>query len=235
MRLHVLGCHGPWPCAGGATSGYLIEQGEQTLLMDCGAGVLGKLLALCDPAALSGVLLSHLHADHASDLLVLRYYLESRGVSLPVYVPGEDASPLRVLLSCPALQIAPYPDSLSLAGLRVTTLPVRHPVPCRALRLTDGEKTLLYTGDTNDCPGLAAFARGADALLADAAFLEAEWKETLPHMSAARAARLAAEAGAKSLYLTHLPTRHAPETLAAEAKKIFPAAQAVFPGQVIAL
>ena len=72
MRLHVLGCHGPWPCAGGATSGYLIEQGEQTLLMDCGAGVLGKLLALCDPAALSGVLLSHLHADHASDLLVLR-------------------------------------------------------------------------------------------------------------------------------------------------------------------
>ena len=235
MRLHVLGCHGPWPCAGGATSGYLIEQGEQTLLMDCGAGVLGKLLALCDPAALSGVLLSHLHADHASDLLVLRYYLESRGVSLPVYVPGEDASPLRALLSCPALQIAPYPDSLSLAGLRVTTLPVRHPVPCRALRLTDGEKTLLYTGDTNDCPGLAAFARGADALLADAAFLEAEWKETLPHMSAARAARLAAEAGAKSLYFTHLPTRHAPETLAAEAKKIFPAAQAVFPGQVIAL
>lgn len=235
MRLHVLGCHGPWPCAGGATSGYLIEQGEQTLLMDCGAGVLGKLLALCDPAALSGVLLSHLHADHASDLLVLRYYLESRGVSLPVYVPGEDASPLRALLSCPALQIAPYPDSLSLAGLRVTTLPVRHPVPCRALRLTDGEKTLLYTGDTNDCPGLAAFARGADALLADAAFLEAEWKETLPHMSAAGAARLAAEAGAKSLYLTHLPTRHAPETLAAEAKKIFPAAQAVFPGQVIAL
>ena len=235
MRLHVLGCHGPWPCAGGATSGYLIEQGEQTLLMDCGAGVLGKLLALCDPAALSGVLLSHLHADHASDLLVLRYYLESRGVSLPVYVPGEDASPLRALLSCPALQIAPYPDSLSLAGLRVTTLPVRHPVPCRALRLTDGEKTLLYTGDTNDCPGLAAFARGADALLADAAFLEAEWKETLPHMSAARAARLAAEAGAKSRSLTHLPTRHAPETLAAEAKKIFPAAQAVFPGQVIAL
>ena len=235
MRLHVLGCHGPWPCAGGATSGYLIEQGEQTLLMDCGAGVLGKLLALCDPAALSGVLLSHLHADHASDLLVLRYYLESRGVSLPVYVPGEDASPLRALLSCPALQIAPYPDSLSLAGLRVTTLPVRHPVPCRALRLTDGEKTMLYTGDTNDCPGLAAFARGADALLADEAFLEAEWKETLPHMSAARAARLAAEAGAKSLYLTHLPTRHAPETLAAEAKKIFPAAQAVFPGQVIAL
>lgn len=235
MRLHVLGCHGPWPCAGGAGSGYLIEQGEQTLLMDCGAGVLGKLLALCDPAALSGVLLSHLHADHASDLLVLRYYLESRGVSLPVYVPGEDTSPLRALLSCPALQIAPYPDSLSLAGLRVTTLPVRHPVPCRALRLTDGEKTLLYTGDTNDCPGLAAFARGADALLADAAFLEAEWKETLPHMSAAGAARLAAEAGAKSLYLTHLPTRHAPETLAAEAKKIFPAAQAVFPGQVIAL
>lgn len=235
MRLHVLGCHGPYPCAGGATSGYLLEKDGQALLMDCGSGVLGRLMRLWDPAELAGVLLSHLHFDHACDLLVMRYYLEQRGKTLPVYVPPEDHSPFRELLACPAFDMRPYPEELCIMGVRVTTMPVRHPVPCRALRITDGEKTLVFTGDTNDCPGLAEFAREADVLLADAAFLTAEWTAMKPHMSAAGAARLALDAQAKTLYLTHLPVFHDPETLMSEAKAVFPGAQAVYPGGIIAL
>ena len=234
MKLHVIGCHGPYPCAGGATSGYLVEHEDKALLMDCGAGVLGRLMQLWDPAQLSGVLLSHLHFDHASDLLVLSYYLEKRGKTLPVYVPPEDQSPLLPLLRAPAFQVTPYPASLSLAGLAVVSFPVRHPVPCRALRLTDGRRTLAYTGDTNDCAGLADFVRGADALLADSAFLSSEWREGLPHMSAAGAARLAREAGVQRLYLTHLPVAHTPEALEQEARAVFPASFAVAPGKVIA-
>ena len=188
MKLHVLGCHGPFPPAGGTTSGYLLENKGQLLLMDCGAGVMGRLMRLCNPAELAGVLLSHLHFDHASDLLVMRYYLEIAGKTLPVYVPGEDDSPFRALLTAPAFDVRPYTEKLEIAGLTVTNLPVRHPVPCRALRLTDGRKTLVYTGDTNDCPGLSAFAENADVLLADAAFLTEEWTEEKPHMSAAGAA-----------------------------------------------
>ena len=54
-------------------------------------------------------------------------------------------------------------------------------------------------------------------------------------MSAAGAARLAQNAGVKRLYLTHLPLRHAPQTLEAQAREIFPGAQAVAPGMVISL
>ena len=54
-------------------------------------------------------------------------------------------------------------------------------------------------------------------------------------MSAAGAARLALAAKAKELYLTHLPVRHAPETLVQEAKQVFPRVRAVTPGMVIAL
>ena len=235
MKLHVIGCYGPYPCAGGATSGYLLEKDGKALLMDCGAGVLGRLMQLFDPAALECVILSHLHFDHASDMLVLRYYLERLGKTLPVYVPQEDASPLRSLLTEPAFRVLPYPEELQVMGLRVTTLPVRHPVPCRAIRITDGEKTLVFTGDTNECPGLADFARGADVLLADGPFLNAEWHEKLPHMSAAGAARLAREAGTKNLYLTHLPAQHAPESLLREAWAVDPRAQAASPGMVIDL
>ena len=235
MKLHVLGCHGPFPPAGGATSGYLLERDGKALLMDCGAGVMGRLMKLWDPAALQAVLLSHLHFDHASDLLVMRYYLEIAGKTLPVYVPPEDDSPLRALLTAPAFDVRPYPEEMEIMGLKITTLPVRHPVPCRALRFQDGEKTFVFTGDTNDCPALAGFARDADVLLADAAFLESEWTAQKPHMSAAEAARLAKEADAKALYLTHLPVAHAPETLVKEAQAAYPQAQAVYPGLVIRL
>ncbi len=235
MKLYVLGCHGPYPPAGGATSGYLVEHEGKTLLMDCGSGVMGRLMKLWDPAELECVLLSHLHFDHASDLLVMRYYLEIAGKTLTVYVPPEDQSPFRELLCAPAFDVRPYPDTLTVMGLQVTTLPVRHPVPCRAIRLTDGEKTLVFTGDTNDCPGLANFAKDADALLADAAFLDSEWTDQKPHMSASGAARLAVQAGAQALYLTHLPVRHDPETIVQEARTVYPAAQAVRPGQVIQL
>ena len=235
MKLYVLGCHGPFPPVGGATSGYLVENHGQTVLMDCGAGVMGRLMRLCDPAQLAGVLLSHLHFDHASDLLVMRYYLEITGRTLPVYVPGEDESPFRSLLTTPAFDVRPYPESLDIAGLTVTTMPVRHPVPCRALRLTDGEKTLVFTGDTNDCKGLSDFAKDADLLLADAAFLEAEWTAQKPHMSAGNAAKLASDANAKSLYLTHLPVKHEPSSLLKEAQAVYLRAQAVFPGLEISL
>ncbi len=235
MKLHVIGCHGPYPCAGGATSGYLLEKDGKALLMDCGAGVLGRLMQLFDPAALECVILSHLHFDHASDMLVLRYYLERMGKTLPVYVPQEDASPLRSLLTEPAFRVLPYPEELQVMGLRVTTLPVRHPVPCRAIRITDGEKTLVFTGDTNECPGLADFARDADALLADSAFLSSEWNEKMPHMSAKMCGELARDARVKHLYLTHLAPRYAPDAVVQDARAAFENADIVYPGMVISL
>ncbi len=233
MKLHVIGCHGPYPVAGGCTSGYLLEHEGKALLMDCGAGIMGRLMKLWDPAALEGILLSHLHFDHASDLLVMRYYLEIAGKTLPVFVPPEDDSPFRALLAAPAFDVRPYPAELEIMGLKITTMPVRHPVPCRAIRLTDGKKILVFTGDTNDCEGLSNFARQADVLLADAAFLAEEWTAQKPHMSASGAARLAESAEAGMLYLTHLPVKHAPETLAREARDVFPRVQAVAPGMVI--
>lgn len=234
MEVHVLGCHGPYPGANGATSGYLLIAGQTRLLLDCGAGVLGRLAAKMDPLALDGVLLSHLHYDHMSDALVMQYQLQRAGKRLPLFVPPEDTSPQRNALGM-AFDVADYPEELRLGGLRIASFPVRHPVPCRALRITNGERTFVYTGDTNDCPGLAAFCHGADALLADAAFLATEWNENLPHMSAEGAARLAQEAQASQLYLTHLPLHHAARTLEAEAQALFPCAQAVTPGMVITL
>lgn len=72
--------------------------------------------------------------------------------------------------------------------------------------MSDGARTLFYTGDTGYFPALAEAARGADAVLADACFSEADAAVKPPvHMTAAQAARLAREAGAARLLLTHVP------------------------------
>ena len=43
MRLTVLGKSPSWQDAGGACSGYLLQEGDTTVLLDCGNGVFGKL------------------------------------------------------------------------------------------------------------------------------------------------------------------------------------------------
>ena len=64
--------------------------------------------------------------------------------------------------------------------------------------------------DTRPCAGAEALARGADLLVCESTYLEAEAQEAHDHfhMTAAGAARLACEAGARRLALTHFSQRY---------------------------
>ncbi len=234
MILRVLGCHGPYPCPDGATSGYLLSLPGGDALLDCGAGVLGKLIALIDPASLTAVLLSHLHYDHMSDLYALKYYLDRMGETLPVYLPRAAMdTPVARTLQGGALSARPLEELRELAGARVECLPVRHPVPANAVRIAADGKTLVYTGDTNVFAPLDAFCESADLLVADGALTSAQWTDAAPHMSARHAGELAARAGVGRLIVTHLIPENAPGVLLAEAREAFAGALLAAPGQVL--
>lgn len=236
MRLHILGCHGPYPCPDGATSGYLLSLPKGNALLDCGAGVLGKLIALTDPAALSAVILSHTHDDHASDLYVLRYYLNRVNKTLPVYLPRDAMdSPVAAALRGGALTPRPLEELQTIAGADISALPVRHPVPACAVKIAAEGKTFVYTGDTNTCDTLGAFCRRADLMLADGALTDAQWTDAAPHMSARLAGELAAASEVKRLIVTHLIPENARDTLLRQAREAFPDAALAAPGQTVAL
>jgi ribonuclease Z len=71
-------------------------------------------------------------------------------------------------------------------------------------------RRVVVTGDTRPCPGTVEAARGADVLVHDSTFSDAEQDraEETYHSTAREAARVAREAGALRLVLTHLSTRY---------------------------
>lgn len=79
MELLVLGCSGSVPGSDSPASGYFLRSPDgEKLMVDMGSGVLGAMQKHpdIDPSECH-VLLSHMHADHCSDvpsLLVWRRY-----------------------------------------------------------------------------------------------------------------------------------------------------------------
>ena len=75
MQITVLGKSPSWQDVDGACSGYLVEEGGTTLVLDCGNGVFGKLRRHRDYRTVDAVVVSHLHADHFLDLVPFSYAL----------------------------------------------------------------------------------------------------------------------------------------------------------------
>lgn len=227
MILKILGNNGPYPAPNGACSGYLLQSdsGDTRILIDCGPGVLPRLMAEGCLETLDAVVLSHLHYDHMSDMLPLQYALQlnPRKRPLPVYAPDEPEA-VAALLSCPYYDLWPAED-VTVGEMRVSFTAARHPVPTNAVRVECDGQRFVFTGDTNEDALVELFCDGASLLLADCGFSRADHSFTKPHLSAELCGRLAANAGAKRLLLTHLNPKYDPQSLLDEARALFPAAE----------
>ena len=227
MKLKILGNNGPYPAAGGACSGYLLtsDSGDTRVLIDCGAGVLNRLMAEGGPGVLDAVLLSHLHYDHMSDMLPMQYaiQLNPRPKPLPVYAPNEPEA-VAALLECPYFDLWPAEDA-TIGEMRISFTPARHPVPTNAIAVACDGRRFVFTGDTNQDPLVELFCEGADLLLADCAFAKQDHRFTAPHLSAQLCGQLAKSARAKKLLLTHLNPKYDPQALLDEARAEFDAVE----------
>ena len=227
MKLTILGNNGPYPAPGGACSGYLLESdsGKTTILIDCGPGVLARLLEHTTPDRLDAVILSHLHFDHMSDMLPMQYALQfnPRPRPLPVYAPMSPEG-VRRQLECPYYDLWSCED-MTIGEMRISFCPARHPVETNAISVACDGARFVFTGDSNQDPLLELFCEGADLLLADAGLSTADYGPSKPHFSAALCGQLAAGTHAKRLLLTHFNPKYDPARLLEEARANYPGAE----------
>jgi ribonuclease BN (tRNA processing enzyme) len=242
IRLTVLGSCGTYPAPGRACSGYLLEAGPDDgsgvaarVWVDVGGGSLANLLAVADLGKLDAIWLTHLHVDHVSDLPLVFYALRYGDFgrpppTLPVYGPSGWAERLRgyvPLGTSGALEDVFEPRELSdgmrlrFGPLELTALRTLHSAETYGLRASAGGYTIAYSADSGPSDALRRLADRADLFLCESAW--ADWREDAPpnHMTPALAGRLAAEAGAAQLVLTHLRPHDDPQVALDQARDAY--------------
>ncbi len=223
MRLNVAGCSPAWPNPGGAQSGYLLDNADGSVLLDCGPGVLARLRVAegwPDPDA---IVITHFHLDHWGDLVPWVWgalYLDGQGRELrkpALWVPPGGAAVLEHfggLLGFPDMfervfslaEYAPRVEFIA-GGFAVTATVVPHyRVEAHALRVTGNGRTLAYSGDSGPSAALVSAAAGADLFVCEATLLAGDRDgEPRGHLSLPEAIETFEAAGAKALLVTHRP------------------------------
>ena len=248
MRITVLGKSPSWQDADGACSGYLVQDEDYTLLLDCGSGVFSKLRRACDYVDVDAVLISHLHADHFFDLVPFAFALTYAPRQQPVPVAGwpGTSTPARPALHAPlgatavfhgllgswgneelienAFHLHEYdlPDQLSLGPFAVRFCEVPHFTRTFAVELTsDRGGRFTFSADCGPNEELVQFARDTDLLMIEATLPRPERTGERGHLTPREAGEHGRAARAAALVLTHFSDELDSEWIRAEASEAF--------------
>lgn len=241
MKITVLGKSPAWQDAGGACSGYLIEEGGRRVLLDCGNGVFAKLRDRVDYRTVDAVVISHLHADHFIDLVPYSYALAyaPRGADEPAARPRLHAPPGAVEtfrrvtgawdaedLIERAFDVSEYAADaeLALGELRIRFHEVPHFIRTHAVRIADERGSFTYGADCSPNDAIVEFARGTDLLMLEATVEEPELNGHRGHLTPAEAGDHGRRSGARRLVLTHISRDVDPAWARGEAERAFGAA-----------
>lgn len=193
FAITLLGTGSPLPDPNRAGPSTLVSAGGEHYLVDAGRGVLMRLAAAGVPAGqLAGVLLTHLHSDHLTDLNdVITTHWISTFEPTPLRIVGPPGTERVVdrllealapdigyrrahhddLVYAPVIEVTEVSDgAVAIGGARTTAITVaptdHRPVePSIAFRFDRGASSVVIAGDTVPCVGLDDLCKGADALV----------------------------------------------------------------------
>jgi ribonuclease BN (tRNA processing enzyme) len=233
IKLTVLGSSGGYATPDRACSGYLLQNGEGSLALDLGAGALANMLRYVPADALAGLALTHMHYDHSADIYGLgtarRFWLVDLP-PLPLIAPPGAVNVIRSSLE--ESMVTQFLESLDfrdvssgevelLCGFEITARPAEHGVASFIYRVSCDGTTVCYSGDTDLCDALLEQADGVDMLICESTFTSEVNEKMRGHLFAAEAGGVAAEAGVKTLMLTHLWPTLSEERAVEDARSTF--------------
>jgi len=216
MEITFLGTGVAIPQRSRVQSGVLVGLEEKPLLLDCGSGVLNRVIeAGVRHTDLDTVLLSHLHLDHVADLLCLvkANWLMDK-TDMLIYGPEGTSDWFSKLLGLyeymlekvevEVIELSPG-DEFVPEGFdcEVACAAAVHSVPTLAYRVSSEGGDFVYSGDTEPCREVLDLAAGADLLIHECSFpLGTEvTNHTTPEMLAELLSDYSGEIG--KLCLTH--------------------------------
>jgi ribonuclease BN (tRNA processing enzyme) len=240
MKVIFLGTNGWYDTETGNTICTLVQTERYDILLDAGNGIhrAGRYLDGGKPVFL---FLSHFHIDHIEGLHILAKFRFRNG--LCICAPTGGRGILGTFIKAPftiPLADLPYParilempEEAASLPFPIEVLPLHHTSLTLGFRIAVDGRIVSYCPDTGYCQNAVTLAQSADLLITECAYKEGQSCEAWPHLNPETAARIAREAEAKRLALTHfdagvyqsLPERRASEAVAAA---IFPATTAAF-------
>jgi ribonuclease BN (tRNA processing enzyme) len=216
VKLTVLGCSTPLPQRDNPCSGYLISGENSTILLDCGSGIFPVLVDYINPGTLSAIWISHMHPDHSADLITLANWALNATNAPKVRVLGPLGWDVRLngFISNDAsrdlvreiFDVEYLDDGLpsSIGEFTLVSRLVHHSVITYGVRISSGDSTFAYSGDTGPCRALEQLADNVDILLCEAG----SEKPTEYHMTIHQAHEAARKAKVGRLLVTHIPHGH---------------------------
>jgi len=248
---------------GGNTTCLEMRCGPHLLIFDAGTGIrcLGDALEAADAPVTADLFFTHTHIDHVVGFPFFGPFHDPRSrITLWEGHLGPDLTLGSVLGSLMAPPLFPVPlrglercmdyrkfaagqDLEPRPGLRVRTCPLNHPNGATGYRVDYAGRSICFITDTEHPAGgrdevIADLVRGADVMIYDASYTDAEYKDHVGwgHSTWEEALRLADHAGVRIPVIFH----HCPEktdamldAIAASARLLNPAALVAREGQVI--
>jgi len=229
MRITTIGIWGGYPNKNEATSSFLLEHEGFRCLVDCGSGVLAAVQNYTELRHLDAAVISHYHPDHVADIGVLQHaamvgmQLKEWETPFPIYGHDRDPAMFESLSYKGVTEGRPIDVSrdMQIGPWHVSFCETIHPVYCLALKFTADGKSVVFTADTEWTDELVRFSKEAELLVSEANLYEKYIGIIKGHMSGSQAGQLAAQAGAKELWLTHLPQYGDIEEILEAAKKTY--------------
>ncbi|MEP9353938.1 MBL fold metallo-hydrolase [Xanthobacter sp. KR7-65] len=220
MKLKVVGCGDAFGSGGRGSSCFRVEAADLTVTLDFGASSLVNHHRFgLDSANIDIIFLSHLHGDHFAGipfLLLDGQFVHRRQRPLVIVGPPGTRARLEAAMEVlfPRMATNPWrfdwrveevePGSTSRHGpLTCTTAQVVHAsgAPSTALRLTNGARTIAFSGDTEWTDALLPIARDADLFICESFAFDGS---PHGHLAYETVAARRADLGARRILLTHM-------------------------------
>jgi ribonuclease BN (tRNA processing enzyme) len=201
-----------------STSSLIVKIGNEPMLFDSGNGCIRQLLKTdVHHRDINMIFYTHVHPDHTSDLPALihgwcygvpetrksplnivahpsfkRFFGQMKKTFFPWF--GDDFFKLNIFNAL---------NSVNIHNAVITALPMKHDASSVGYRIEEEGKVVALSGDTEYCKNVVRLGKNADLLILECSFPNEMGPAYSGHLWPEMAGRIATEANAKKLLLTH--------------------------------